>query len=339
MNNLKFDQSKPIDVIPMGRIGIDLNTNEIYVPLEETETFTRYVGGSPANIAVGMARLGKKVGFIGKVSDDQFGKYVCNYFDKEGIDTSNIAVDKTGAKLGLAFTEIKSPTESSIVMYRDGVADLNITVEDVKEEYIKQAKMIVISGTALSKSPSREATLLAVEYAKNNGVVVVFDIDYRAYSWNNEVETGMYYTLVAEKSDIIMGSREEFDFMEKLTGTQDRTDKEVAERWFGFGAQLVVIKHGGEGSTAYTNDGEDFHIKVFPVKLLKSFGGGDAYGSSFLYGLLEGEEIIDALELGSASAAMLVASHSCSDDMPTVAELKEFIRQKKEEYGDRIARV
>ena len=84
---------------------------------------------------------------------------------------------------------------------------------------------------------------------------------------------------------ITMGSREEFDFMEKLTGTLDRTDKEVAERWFGFGTQLVVIKHGGEGSTAYTNDGEDFHIKVFPVKLLKSFGGGDAYGSAFLFGL------------------------------------------------------
>jgi len=339
MNNLKFDKTRPLDVIPMGRIGIDLNTNEIYVPLEETETFTRYVGGSPANIAVGMARLGKKVGFIGKVSDDQFGKYVYNYFTKEGIDISNISVDTTGAKLGLAFTEIKSPTDSSIVMYRDGVADLNITVDDVKEEYIKQAKMIVISGTALSKSPSREATLLAVEYAKNNGVVVVFDIDYRAYSWNNEVETGMYYTLVAEKSDIIMGSREEFNFMEKLTGTLDRTDKEVAERWFGFGTQLVVIKHGGEGSTAYTNDGEDFSIKVFPVKLLKSFGGGDAYGSAFLYGLLEGEDVIDALELGSASAAMLVSSHSCSDDMPSVEELKEFIRQKKEEYGDRIARV
>ena len=116
------------------------------------------------------------------------------------------------------------------------------------------------------------------------------------------------------------------------------TDKETAAYWHSQNAKIVIIKHGKEGSTAYTNDGESYSIKPFPVKLLKSFGGGDGYASAFLYGVFEGWEIIDALEFGSASAAMLVASHACSQDMPSVDAVKEFIKQKKEEYGEMIAR-
>ena len=100
----------------------------------------------------------------------------------------------------------------------------------------------------------------------------------------------------------------------------------------------MVIKHGKEGSTAYTRDGGKFSIKPFPVKLLKSFGGGDGYASAFLYGVLEGWDIIDALEFGSASAAMLVASHACSEDMPSVEAVKEFIAEEKKQYGEMIAR-
>lgn len=338
MNSIKFDNSKAIDVIPIGRVAIDFNPNEIHRPLHESRTFTKYVGGSPANIAVGLARLGKKVGFIGKVSDDQFGTFVTNYFEKEGIDTSNISKAKNGESLGLTFTEILSPTESSILMYRNGIADLQLSIEDISEEYIKNAKAIVVSGTALAASPSREATFVAIEYAKKHGTVVIFDVDYRSYTWKSEEEIAVYYSLVGRVSDVVIGSREEFDLMEKLI-VNGSTDEETAKRWLGYGNKIVVIKHGKEGSTAYTDDGNVFKIKPFPVKLLKSFGGGDAYGSAFIYGLLEGWDVIDALEFGSASAAMLVASHSCSEDMPTAEAIKEFIREKKEEYGEMIARA
>jgi len=338
MNSIKFDNSKAIDVIPIGRVAIDFNPNEIHRPLQESRTFTKYVGGSPANIAVGLARLGKKVGFIGKVSDDQFGTFVTNYFEKEGIDTSNISKAKNGESLGLTFTEILSPTESSILMYRNGIADLQLSHEEISEEYIKNAKAIVVSGTALAASPSREAVLVAVEYAKKHGTVVIFDVDYRSYTWKSEEEIAVYYSLVGRVSDVVIGSREEFDLMEKLIA-EGSTDEETANRWLGYGNKIVVIKHGKEGSTAYTDDGNVFKIKPFPVKLLKSFGGGDAYGSAFIYGLLEGWDVIDALEFGSASAAMLVASHSCSEDMPTAEAIKEFIREKKEEYGEMIARA
>lgn len=338
MGYLKIDEDRELDIIPIGRVAIDFNPVDYYKPLSESTTFKKYLGGSPANIAVGMARLGKKVGFIGKVSKDQFGDFVVNYFNKEGIDTSHISRCKNGEKLGLTFTEILSETSSSILMYRDKVADLQLDVTEIDEEYIKKSKAILISGTALAQSPSREAALKAMALAKKNSTIIIFDIDYRPYNWNNADEIAIYYSNVAKNSDIILGSREEFDLTEALIET-GRSDEETANYWHKQGAKIIVIKHGKDGSTAYTEDGNHYSIKPFPVKLLKSFGGGDGYASAFLYGLLEGWDIIDCLEFGSASAALLVASHACSEDMPSVEKVKEFIADCKKQYGEMIARA
>ncbi len=338
MKYIEFDNNKEFDLILLGRVAVDLNPVDYYCPLNESTTFKRYLGGSPANIAVGLARLGKKCGFFARVSDDQLGTFVTDYFDNEGIDTSHIKRCQNGEKIGLTFTEIKSETESSIVMYRNEAADLKLDVEDIDEDYINRAKAILISGTALAESPSREAALKAVAVAKKNNVPIIFDIDYRAYNWKNSDEIAIYYSSVAREADIILGSREEYDLTEKFIKV-GMTDKETAAYWHSQNAKIVIIKHGKEGSTAYTNDGESYSIKPFPVKLLKSFGGGDGYASAFLYGIFEGWEIIDALEFGSASAAMLVASHACSQDMPTVDAVKKFIADEKAEYGDMIARV
>lgn len=338
MKYIEFDNSKEFDLILLGRVAVDLNPVDYYCPLNESTTFKRYLGGSPANIAVGLARLGKKCGFFARVSDDQLGTFVTDYFDNEGIDTSHIKRCTNGEKIGLTFTEIKSETESSIVMYRNEAADLKLDVEDIDEDYINRAKAILISGTALAESPSREAALKAVALAKKNSVPIIFDIDYRAYNWKNADEIAIYYSAVAREADIILGSREEYDLTEKFIKA-GMTDKETAAYWHSQNAKIVIIKHGKEGSTAYTNDGESFSIKPFPVKLLKSFGGGDGYASAFLYGVFEGWEIIDALEFGSASAAMLVASHACSQDMPTVEAVKKFIADEKAEYGEMIARA
>ncbi len=338
MKYIEFDASKEYDLILLGRVAVDLNPVDYYCPLNESTTFKRYLGGSPANIAVGLARLGKKCGFFARVSDDQLGTFVTDYFKNEGIDTSHIKRCENGEKIGLTFTEIKSETESSIVMYRNEAADLKLSVEDIDEEYIKKGRALLISGTALAESPSREAALKAVALAKRNGVPVIFDIDYRAYNWKNSDEIAIYYSAVAGEADIILGSREEYDLTEKLI-KPGMNDTQTAAFWHSKNAKIVIIKHGKDGSTAYTNDGESYSIKPFPVKLLKSFGGGDGYASAFLYGLFEGWDIIDCLEFGSASAAMLVASHACSQDMPSAEAVKEFIKKEKEEYGEMIARA
>lgn len=338
MNNIQLDSDRVMDLVLLGRVAIDFNPVDYFHPLSESTTFKKYLGGSPANIAVGVSRHGLKTGFIGKISDDQFGDYVTKFFESEGIDTSRITRCVNGEKLGLTFTEILSPTESSILMYRKNIADLQLAVEDIDEEYIKNTKAILISGTSLAESPSREAALKALMLAKKNHTLVIFDIDYREYNWKNSDEISIYYSMVARDADIILGSREEFDLTEKLI-EPGRTDAETAKAWHGNGAKIVVIKHGKKGSTAYTSDGNSFSIKPFPVTALKSFGGGDGYGSGFLYGIYQGWDVMDCLEFGSAEAAMMVRSHSCSEELPNPEEVRAFIDETKEKYGDMIARV
>ncbi len=338
MKYITFDMDKPLDFIPIGRIAIDFNPTDMYMPLSKSSNFNKYVGGSPANIAVGLARLGCKVGFIGCVSNDQFGDFVTDYFINEGIDTSHVTRAKNGECIGLTFTEILSREESSILMYRDNVADFCLSPEDVDEDYIASAKAIVVSGTALAKSPSREACLKAVMLAKKNNTKIIFDIDWREYTWKSKDEVSVYYSLLAQNADVIMGSREEFDLTEKIIGVK-QSDTESAKYWQSFGASICVIKHGKEGSTAYTNDDKFYTIKPFPAVKLKGFGGGDGYGSAFLYSLLQGKEIIDCLEFGSASASILISAHSCSDAMPTVPQIEQFIKESKEKYGDMVARA
>lgn len=335
MSYITFDDSRPYDVVLLGRVAVDFNPVDYFQPLEDCTTFKKYVGGSPANIAVGAARHGLKVGFFARVSDDQLGDFVVHFFEKEGIDTSRIRRCENGEKIGLTFTEILSRDESSILMYRNCIADLQLHPDDIDEDYIKNAKILLISGTSLAASPSREAALKAVMLAKRHGTRVLFDIDYRSYSWQNKDEISIYYSMVARDADIIMGSREEFDLMEALV-EPGRDDIASAKAWQAHNAKIVIIKHGKRGSTAYTCDGKQYTVRPFPVEALKSFGGGDGYGAGFLYGLFSGWELIDSLEFGCAQASMMVAAHSCSEEMPTADAVHAFIRASKEKYGENV---
>lgn len=344
MQHVTFDSSRPLDLVLLGRIAIDFNpaysddVREEFKPLKDVQYFEKYVGGSPANIAVGVTHHGLKAGFIGKVSDDQFGDFVCEYFEREGIDTSHVTRCTNGEKLGLTFTEMLSPSESHILMYRNCIADLQLSVDDVDAEYIASAKALLVSGTALAESPSREAALKAVLLARQAGTPVILDIDYRAYNWKNADEISIYYSAVARQADIIMGSREEFDLTERLV-RPGMTDEQSAAHWQGCCAKIVVIKHGMQGSTAYAEGGESYSIKPFPVTARKGFGGGDGYGSGFLYGLFQGWDLQRCLEFGSAEASMMVRANNCSDALPGPEEVQAFIDAEKAEFGEMVARA
>ena len=335
MQYITFDPSRPYDLVLLGRVAVDFNPVDYFQPLEDCTTFKKYVGGSPANIAVGIARHGMKAGFFARVSNDQLGDFVTHFFQREGIDTSRIRRCENGEKIGLTFTEILSRDESSILMYRNCIADLQLHPDDIDEEYIRNSKALLISGTSLAASPSREAALKAVMIAKRCGTRLIFDVDYRSYSWKNKDEISIYYSMVAREADIIMGSREEFDLMEALI-EPGRTDLQSAAYWHGQNAKIVIIKHGKKGSTAYTNDGKQYTVRPFPIEALKSFGGGDGYGAGFLYGLYQGWDMYDCLEFGCAEASMMVAAHSCSTDLPGPQQVHDFIRMSKEKYGENV---
>ncbi|MBP3961910.1 5-dehydro-2-deoxygluconokinase [Paenibacillus lignilyticus] len=325
MTYVSFKADRAHDFTAIGRLCIDLNANEINRPMEQTMTFTKYVGGSPANIAIGMARLGRHTAFIGKIANDQMGRFILDYLQRTGIETENVVTDRSGAVTGLAFTEIKSPSDCSILMYRDNVADLLLEAGEVSEDLIAQSKLLLISGTALAQSPSREAVFQALQYAKKHGTVIAFDLDYRPYTWTSKQETAVYYNLAAEYCDIILGTREEFDMMEVFEQNPEHSDSVTASKWFDYNAKIVIIKHGKEGSIAYTADNKSHRAKSFPAKVIKTFGAGDSYAAGFLHGIMQGWTLEQCMEFGSAAACIVISSHSCSDAMPTESQVLRYI--------------
>lgn len=322
---LKFDMNKTIDVIALGRAGIDLNAIELNVPMEENMTFRKTVGGSPANIAIACSQYGLSVGFIGRVSDDQHGRYIKGVFEKKGINTDCLIPDEEGGNNGLAFTEIRSPVSSSFILHRDNVADLNLNINDINEKYIEKARLLVVSGTALSRSPSREAVFAALEYAQRHDTKVLLDLDYRDYTWSSAEECGIYLSLASEKCNYIIGTREEFDVLESLTIQKESDDSLTAKKWIDSGAEAIVVKHGKKGAVAYTAEGQIIKGAVFPVIPLKTMGAGDSYAGGFIYGLLSGMPIEQGMEIGAAAAAIVVQKPDCSESMPTLSEVHEFI--------------
>lgn len=312
-------------IVAIGRAAVDLNAKEISRPMEETASFSKYVGGSPANIMIGAAKLGLDVGMIANVSDDQHGRFITNYFNEVGVDTSQIHIDEEGRKIGLTFTEIKSPTESSILMYREAVADLYLAPEHVNELYIENSEYLLISGTALAQSPSREAVLKALALAKKHNVKVIFELDYRPYSWRNTEETSIYYELIAEQADVVIGTRDEFDMIKRY---QTLSDQEISSLLFTRNPNLVVVKHGVQGSFAFDKAGEVYEGKAFKANVVKTFGAGDSYAAAFIYALVTGKSVAEALQYGAASAAIVVSSHSSSEAMPTVEKIEKLIKEQ-----------
>lgn len=332
-----FGQEKELDLILLGRIALDFNPIDYNCPLWQSTTFKKYIGGSPANTAIGFARLGGKAGFLGRIPDDGLGDYAEHVFGEEGIDASHIVRCTDGSKMGLAITEILDESHSSILMYRDNVADLKLSPEDIDEAYLKKARALLISGTALAQSPSREAALKALALAKKLGLTIIFDIDYRAYTWRSPEEVSLYYSTVALQSDIIMGSREEMDLTERFLGL-DGTDEASRDYWFSKQCGILIIKHGKEGSFGFVKGDGAYCVRPFPVKLLKSFGGGDGYASAFLYMLMSGAPLQECFSMATASASMLVASHACSADMPSLEKLREYRESGIAQFGEVVSK-
>jgi 5-dehydro-2-deoxygluconokinase len=325
--SIVFKKSTDLDVILMGRAGADLNAVEINRTFEETKTFTKTLGGSPANIAAGLSKLGVKAGFIGKVTDNGIGRFVTQSFDKLGIDHRGVLIDKDNADNAIAFTEIRSPYDCTAYLYRANVADMKIMPEEIDEEYVKSAKMIMISGTALSKSPSREAVFRTIQVAKQNGVKVGIDLDYRQRAWSSKMEASIYYGLACEKCDIIIGNREEFNVLEHNLN-KDNKDEDVSSKyWLDKGSELVIIKHGEDGSNAYTKD-EHIKTKAFLVEAKKTFGAGDSYAAALIAGLLQGKDLLTCIRMGSASAAIVVGGYDCSESMPIMGDIREFLANR-----------
>ena len=327
MEYLQFDMSKPRDVVALGRSGIDLYPNE-FGPTNQVTTYTKYIGGSPANTAVQMAKMGISVGFISKVSQDHFGQYVRYYLESQGIDVTCMTdVDDPNIRHSLAVAEQPEKGSINYFFYRNNdIADLHLSMDDIDESYIAQFKALLISGTSMCTSPAREAVLLAIEYAHRNNVRVIFDPDHRDISWKTLDEASLYYWMVAEKSDLIFGTRDELDIVERLHLPGNTDDAKSAAALLKFQPSMVCIKHGEEGSNVYMKDGTVLHGDIYPARVYKVLGAGDSFAGSFVSRIVRGRPVEEALRYAAAAASLTISGKACSASMPKLDVVEDYMK-------------
>lgn len=331
MTSFTFEEQRPLDAIVLGRAGVDLYAREANTDMADISGFNMFVGGSAANIAVGISKLGGRVGFISCVAQDAFGDYVKRYMSQQNIDLTGMKSDASGSRTSVAFTEMK-PKDCTVLIYRNNASDLTLAPEDIDQNYLATAKVLVVTGTALAQSPSREATLLAMECARKANTKVVLDVDYRPYSWRSDVDAALYYDVAAGLADIVIGNREEFDMMETIEAPGNRDDDQTAARFLRKHTQVVVIKAGELGSKVYSRDQEKFAQGIFKVTANKPFGSGDAFAAGLIWTLTHGGSLEEGVRNGSAAAAINVSGDSCTEAMPSKDALFEFIANHTEKH-------
>src|SRR5437660_3851349 len=333
---------KSYDLIAMGRSSIDLYSNDIGAPFEEITSFAAYVGGCPTNISVGTRRLGLRPALLTAVGDDQVGNFILHFLRREGVETQFIP-HKPGRRTSAVVLGIEPPDRFPLTYYRDNCADIELTIDDVLATPIADSHTLLISGTGLSKEPSRSATLFAAETARQAGVTVLLDIDFRPDQWHDQRAFGVTLRSALRVVDIVIGTDDEINaVMLTDTGQINLTHSQVSDTrvsgdinlairtLLDLGPQVLIQKRGAEGATVHLKSDETLPAQIevpgFPVEVQNILGAGDAFASGFLYGLVNGWDWYKSARLGNACGAILVTKHGCANFMPTYDEVMTFIQ-------------
>ncbi len=287
--------------------------------LEDGAQFTSALGGSSANIAAGFCQQGGSASIVTAVSDDPVGQYCLNQLRGYGVDTRFVRKVGGEARNSLAVVDTNGDATQSVI-YRNNAADFQMDASFFEGIDLSAYGAVVTTGTVLASEPSRSATFQAFEQANAAGVPIVFDLDYRPYSWPDAETSAQVYAQMAQSCDIIIGNDVEFGV---LAASYD--DGLAAARALATMGKTVVYKMGGEGSITLSGD-QEVRNGVFRVDALKPTGAGDAFMAGFLKSLADGRDLSEAVLRGSASAAIVVTRVGCAPAMPTIEELTEFLK-------------
>lgn len=306
------------DVLAMGRSCIDLYAHQIGKPITAVTSYDAYVGGCPANVIVGSSRLGLRSALLTAVGDDQVADHVVDFLRRERVDTRFIPV-KRGRRTSAVIVTIRPPDDFPLTFYRDNCADEALSIDDVEQAPIADSRVVFVTGTGLSREPSRTATLWAAEKARRAGTAVVFDIDFRPSLWADAPTFGVAARTLARLADIVIGTEEE------VGAAAGEPADCGARRLLELGPSAVVLKRGPAGATICRPHQPATDVAPFRVEILNTLGAGDAFASAFLCGYLQGWPLERAARLGNASGAIVVGRHGCSIAMPSFAEIEAFV--------------
>lgn len=304
----------------IGRAGMDIYPDPPGTKTEHATQFFSCLGGSSANIAVAIRRLGGSADLVTCVADDAIGRFALNQLDHYGIGRQHVRSVGGEARNSLAVVETTIEDHQSVI-YRNGAADFEMTEADVAAVDYMRYDALITTGTVFAAEPSRSAAFSAFERAKAAGLPLIFDVDYRPYSWPSAQVAAEVYSRAGALCDVIVGNDVEFGFM---AGDYDKgLDK--ARALVAQGAKIVVYKRGEKGAITITPQGE-IHTGIYRTDALKPTGAGDSFMGGFVSALAAGQGVRAAVLQGSAAAAMVVARVGCAPAMPTRAELDDFMK-------------
>ena len=334
---------KAYDLIAMGRSSIDLYSNDIGAPFEEITSFAAYVGGCPTNISVGAQRLGLRCALLTAVGEDQVGNFILHFLRREGVETRYIP-RKPGKRSSAVVLGIEPPDRFPLTYYRENCADIELAIDDVLAAPLADCHTLLISGTGLSKEPSRSATLFAAERARSSGATVVLDIDYRPDQWTDQRAFGVTLRSALRLVDIVIGTEDEINAAmltdpaqisiahSQISDARVRGDTATAiQDLLRLGPRVLVHKRGAAGASVHlaagssTEERERIDVPGFPVQVQNILGAGDAFAAGLMYGIVHGWTWYRAARMGNACGAILVTKHGCANFMPTYDELMTFI--------------
>ena len=340
----QIDTARPIDIISMGRVAVDLYADQIGVGLRNVTSFSKYLGGCAGNIAVGCARQGLKAAMFSCVGTDEMGQYIKQVLLEEKVDTQ--LLQETNQHLtGLVLLGISPPDHFPLIFYRENCADMQLKPKHVNAAYIAKSKSLLITGTGLSTESMFITTQYTVDVARMQNTKVIIDLDYRPVLWKlTDVGNGEdrykvssmvseQYAKILPKCDLIVGTEEEIC----IAGNSESISNALYNI-----RQLttapIVMKKGAQGCTVYLTDlSHQITATPFPVKILNVLGAGDGFVSGFLRGLLRNESWEMCAKFGNASGAILVTKHGCAPAMPTHAEMQDFIKTYEDGGNVRVS--
>ena len=314
-----IDGIKGNKFVVFGRAGMDMFAEPIGTKSEFSENFRSDLGGSSANICAGLCKLGSEASLVTSVSDDAVGRFCINRLNYYGVGTEYVKSVSGEFRTSLAIYESCIDNFQNVI-YRNGAADFEVKPSEMDEVDYSQFTALITAGTVFAGQPSRDATFRAFENARAQGIPVIFDIDYRPYSWPSPQVASEVLSRAGEESDMIVGNDEEFGFM--AGGMNKGLDK--ARDLASAGNRLVIYKMGEEGAiTLYNN--EEIKTGIFPTEAIKPVGAGDSFMAGLLSSLASGYDLKNSVIRGSACASIVVSLPGCAPAMPDEVQLNNFI--------------
>ncbi|MEU6036486.1 5-dehydro-2-deoxygluconokinase [Actinomadura sp. NPDC047616] len=306
------------DLITMGRVSVDVYPQQVGVPLEDVETFGKYLGGSPTNVAVAAARHGHRTAVITRTGDDPFGRYVHRALRGYGVDDRFVTA-VPHLPTPLAFCEIFPPDDFPLYFYRWPKApDMQIEPGELDLDAIRAATVFWATVTGLSDEPSRTATVTAL--AAHTGTTVL-DLDYRPMFWDSPDRARREIGRALPHATVAVGNLEECRVAvgeaEPLAAARALLDR---------GVRLAVVKQGPRGVLAATAD-ETVRVPPVEVKVVNGLGAGDAFGGALCHGLLSGWDLERTIRFASAAGALVASRIACADAMPATDEVERLLRE------------